>query len=670
MRYLLHAVFCISAILFSFRGSIAQPSGATAGFEKQKQDALAELKRYPARDTFRVNALIRVFNTATFKKEREQLLPYQQEALSISREIDYRYGMAMSYASRGSYYKSASDYTNALRLYDSALYAIAESKEPRMLETRGSVYFRKGMIYFAQENYYPALNNFFSALNFTSDSLRALTIRVFVTDSYILLNNPDKAMEYARQSVRYLDHHTVPGSDHVSVYNSVVNIYLNKNQPDSAAYYVEKLRPYANDPKQVQIRFGYYMKKGHIAFKKERYNESLGLYKLAHQSAKDGGHANSISTALYFLSVAALKLGNNELARNYTLQNLSLVDSTNAKAGKVAALLNLGRYYHAVGNEKRAYEAIERSVNLKDSLLEETNIRQVNLLGAIYERELQQKEIERLQSEKELQAADVRQKSTLNKLFLISIIALLILGYLGYMNFRKGQQLAFNKEALQKQKIVDLEKDRQLLSIDAMLKGQEEERNRIAKDLHDGLGGLLSGTKLSFLNVKDRLPLSQEDRIRFDKSLSMLDNTITDLRKIAQNLLPEALVKYGLHDALSDYCDSIQSTTGIRTFYHLYGEQRPLDNTATVFIFRIIQELVNNAVKHAGATQIIVQLTFDHDKVNITVEDDGTGFDKALMKKQGAGISNVDYRVRYFNGTMDLDTSPGNGVSVNIQLNV
>jgi signal transduction histidine kinase len=244
-----------------------------------------------------------------------------------------------------------------------------------------------------------------------------------------------------------------------------------------------------------------------------------------------------------------------------------------------------------------------------------------------------------------------------------------VFGYLGYTNFRKGQQLAKSQQAYQKQKIIELEKDKQLLSIDAMLKGQEEERSRIAKDLHDGLGGLLSGTKLSFMNVKENLVLTPENGVLFDKSLSMLDNTIGDLRKVAQNLMPEALVKFGLHEAVRDFCDSIQSSTGIRVLYHEMGEKRKLDNTAEVFAYRIIQELVNNAVKHAAASQVFVQLTINTDKVRITVEDDGKGFDKNKIKQtKGAGMANIDYRVQYFNGEIDLVTSPGNGTSVNIEL--
>jgi signal transduction histidine kinase len=343
----------------------------------------------------------------------------------------------------------------------------------------------------------------------------------------------------------------------------------------------------------------------------------------------------------------------------------------NMKAARIEALANLSDYYHAIGNNDRAYELAMQTIQLKDTLIAETNTRQINMLGAMYERESQEKKIASLQSERELQKAESAEQSLLNKLFIASIVALLGLGYLGFTNFRKGQQLAQNQQELQRQKISELEKDKQLLGIDAMMKGQEEERGRIAKDLHDGLGGLLSGTKLSLMTLKDKLTLSPEEHVQFDKSLSMLDNTMEDLRKVAQNLMPGALMRYGLYEALRDFCEHIQFSTGIRMIYERFGEPSKPDKTAAVFIYRIVQELVNNAVKHAEASQIIVQLTTNGNMVRITVEDDGKGFDKRdLYTAKGAGMTNINYRVTYLHGQLDVQSSPGNGTSINIELTI
>lgn len=666
----MHAIVCLTAILFCSSLLLnAQPANFTRSFHEQKVKAIAELKKYPHHDTARVKALLDIANTATFHKERVEVEPYRKEAMELSRKLGYMFGMASCYGLAGSLYKAGSDYANAIKYYDSALHVMGDAGDSRLTTIRSTMFQRKGMIYYAQENYFPALNNFFSSLKYTSDPAKILRLNVFITESYVLLNNLDKAMEYARKNVAMIQRDSSIENDPSSVYFALINIFLQKNMTDSAAWYVDKVFPYTLEPDQGQIGFGYYLKKGHVRFQQQKYADAFTSYKQAYELALQGGHKSSISASLYFLSATALKTGNNNIAKEYAQKNLALADSIDARAGKLEALKNLAGYYHAIGNDRKAYGLMVESMQLKDSLITETNLRQINLLGAIYERETQQREIEQLQNEKEKQAVAVKQKSTLNKFFIISIIALLVLGYLGYMNFRKSQLLAKNKEMMQKQKIIQLEKDKQLSSVDAMLKGQEEERSRIAKDLHDGLGGLLSGAKMSFINVKEKLDLTPENRFLFEKSLSMLDNTILDLRKIAQNLLPEALVKYGLHDAVQDFCDYIHSSTGIKTFYDRFGEQRTLDTTAEVFIFRIIQELVNNVIKHAAASQVIVQLSISDEDVSITVEDDGKGFDKnTLYATRGAGITNINYRVQYFNGTVDMVTAPGCGTSVNIQL--
>jgi len=322
----------------------------------------------------------------------------------------------------------------------------------------------------------------------------------------------------------------------------------------------------------------------------------------------------------------------------------------------------LAETYEQMGNYKRANEYNQLNIKMHDALVSKENFIAAADIRNRFERAQKDNEILML-------AAVNKQSSTLNNVLIGASFSLFLISFLGYINFKNRSKIAKQQEEIQLQKITQLEKDKQLVSIDAMLKGQEEERSRIAKDLHDGLGGLLSGTKLSFINVRETLNLSPEHVKHFDRSLSMLDNTIGDLRKVAQNLMPEALVKFGLHEALRDFCDSVQSSSGMKLLYQPFGEKRKLENTAEVFIYRIIQELINNVVKHADASQVIVQLTTKKNKTEITVEDNGRGFDKDILNHtKGAGMANINYRVQYFHGTTDIVSFPGSGTSVNIEL--
>ena len=169
--------------------------------------------------------------------------------------------------------------------------------------------------------------------------------------------------------------------------------------------------------------------------------------------------------------------------------------------------------------------------------------------------------------------------------------------------------------------------------------------------------------------MKENLIMDAENTVAFERSISLLDNTITELRKVAHNLMPEALAKFGLKNAVEDFCQSMQRSSNIKIICEQLGTERDLGNSANVNVYRIIQELVNNAIKHAQASQILVQLTKSSDKVLLTVEDDGKGFDiNTLENATGIGYINLKQRIAYLNGKLDIETKPSQGTAVNIEL--
>jgi two-component system, NarL family, sensor kinase len=316
----------------------------------------------------------------------------------------------------------------------------------------------------------------------------------------------------------------------------------------------------------------------------------------------------------------------------------------------------LANTYERMGNHEQAYIYLEKHSYLYGSIVAEDNFKELSNIEHKYEVEKKEKEIISLNLINQ-------KKSTLNKILIGSATALLFIGMLGYRNFR-------TKQKLQQTQITQLEKDKQLLAVDAMLKGQEEERSRLAKDLHDGLGGMLSGVKLSFVNMKENMIMDAPSVQSFEASILQLDNTIAELRKVAHNLMPEALVKFGLKNAILDFCNSMQLSSKTKIIFEQMGNDRQLSNTADLYIYRIIQELINNALKHAQPNQILVQLTKAEKNILITVENDGKHFDTESIKNaSGIGMKSIQQRVNYFTGKMDITSDKKNGTSINIELN-
>ncbi|MBK8139646.1 MAG: sensor histidine kinase [Chitinophagaceae bacterium] len=224
---------------------------------------------------------------------------------------------------------------------------------------------------------------------------------------------------------------------------------------------------------------------------------------------------------------------------------------------------------------------------------------------------------------------------------------------------------------MQQQRIYELETEKKLAATEAVLKGEEQERTRLAKDLHDGLGGMLSGIKYSFQTMKGNLIMTPENHQAFERSMDMLDSSIREMRRVAHNMMPEALVKFGLDTALKDFCADINQTGALNVSYQSIGmEASVIEQTTAITVYRIVQELINNTMKHAAAKNAIVQVSRTNGILSVTVEDDGKGFDTAVLSQvRGIGWDNIKNRVEFLKGTLDVDSQPGKGTSVHIELN-
>ena len=323
------------------------------------------------------------------------------------------------------------------------------------------------------------------------------------------------------------------------------------------------------------------------------------------------------------------------------------------------------------GYPEKAFQYQKQFIQINDSLKKEKLQLQINETEVRYQTEKKQKEILKLEKDKQVQSFSIRQKSTLNYFLAGLLAALLIVVFLGYRNLRHRQQLAKQQDELQRQHIRELEKDKQLVIVDSMLKGQEEERSRLAKDLHDGLGGLLSGVKFSLSNMKDNLIITPENMTVFERSLDMLDTSIKELRRVAHNMMPEILTKFGLDEAVKEYCNTINATKLLVVKYQSHGMDMRLDKSVEIIIYRIVQELLNNTMKHSAATEAIVQLVKEEGRLSIIVEDNGKGFDKELPNvNKGAGLSNIQSRVDYLKGRLEIHAEKAKGTLVNIEFNI
>jgi len=175
----------------------------------------------------------------------------------------------------------------------------------------------------------------------------------------------------------------------------------------------------------------------------------------------------------------------------------------------------------------------------------------------------------------------------------------------------------------------------------------------------------------SLSNMKDNLIITPDNMAVFERSLDMIDTSIKELRRVAHNMMPEMLTKFGLDEALKEYCTVLNGTRLLTVKYQSLGMQARLDKSLEIIVYRIIQELLNNILKHASASEAFVQLVREPRRLNVVVEDNGNGFETALLEKnKGAGWMNVRSRVDYLKGQLDIHSETGKGTLVNIEFNI
>jgi len=205
----------------------------------------------------------------------------------------------------------------------------------------------------------------------------------------------------------------------------------------------------------------------------------------------------------------------------------------------------------------------------------------------------------------------------------------------------------------------------QQLATKAVLEAEEKERQRIAKDLHDSVGQMMSAAKMNLSAFESEIKFQgEEQQLAFGRIIELVDESCKEVRNVSHNMMPNALLKSNLASAVREFVDKLDQK---KLQVHLYTEglDERLDSNIETVLYRVVQECVNNVIKHAAATTMDISLIKDKDGISATVEDNGSGFDTADKQKvNGMGLKNIVTRIEYLKGTVEFDSTPGKGTLV------
>ncbi|MCF2494132.1 ATP-binding protein [Dyadobacter chenhuakuii] len=318
-----------------------------------------------------------------------------------------------------------------------------------------------------------------------------------------------------------------------------------------------------------------------------------------------------------------------------------------------------------VGDMTGAYQWLRRYTELADSSYQERTKAEIADLEAKYKSVEKEKKINDLQAKNERATLTIKNNRLLSWLLAVVCLFLLVVTVLVLLFYRNNKRLWAQQQQLHELELQKIKQDHRISMLSAMLDGQERERTRLARDLHDGLGGLLSSIKieLSQLSDKQHVPM----KVGIHKTLSHLDEAVNELRRIARSLMPEILMKYGLAEATKEFCKNLKET-GANLVCQVFNYKDSMPREKQIVIYRIIQELVNNALKHAQASQILVIIQQSGDTLFVTVEDDGKSFDiNKTNTKAGSGLSNIKARADFLNARFEIQSAPQKGTTVTVE---
>jgi len=278
--------------------------------------------------------------------------------------------------------------------------------------------------------------------------------------------------------------------------------------------------------------------------------------------------------------------------------------------------------------------------------------------------------------EKELENTILKGKVKTSRLAMYAIIiillAILALAFLIVKNYRRREKISNQEKLIEQQKFEKALKEYELNSIDMMLEGQEKERQRIANDLHDNLGSMLATLKFNFENLKLRkMELREEENKLYDRTDELIEEAYQKVRGIAHAKNAGVFASEGLIPAIQKLAEKISIPDKLQIQVIPFGFNERLENTLEIAIFRTVQEMATNIIKHAQATEATIHLTNHDDNINIIIEDNGVGFDSSKMDQaDGMGLQNIKKKIIQLGGTLEIDTTPGKGTTIIIDIPV
>ncbi|MCO5946343.1 tetratricopeptide repeat-containing sensor histidine kinase [Mucilaginibacter flavidus] len=582
------------------------------------------------------------------------------QALAISQKANYYKGLADIY-----YFKVAqSSYIGDFdAMKDNAEKCLAISKKYNFPVNLASAYNGLGIYYWQTGNYAEAIKNHLAALEIREKLKDEEGIAKSLGNLGLVYLDNEKLKEAESYSLRALalgkklNNTTVV----INCLHNLANLFSGKKEYEKALKYDEEALPVCIKEDNKRGLSQIYSSMAHCYEALQQYDKALKYQYEVLTLDNFFGDKKQVSDTYANLGELYKDKGDYAQAISWLKKSLPLTVETKYKQGEKNAWMLLSQVYEKNGNYKEALAADKKYLLLTQQLINEGNDKQIAQMQTRYETVKKEQKINILNKENTIQKLSIGSRNKtigiIAGLFLLSGIVTAL-----FFNRHKLKQKAEQQAMMLKQ---------QDTLTKAIVDAEENERKRIASDLHDGVGQLFSAVKMNLSGLFDRITIArEEDRFLAENTLALVDESCKEVRTISHQMMPNMLLRSGIASDLKSFIEKIDSDT-LKVTLEATGFKNKLESNVETMLYRIIQESINNVIKHAKATRLDLVLTRDAKGITAKITDNGIGFNVNERENfDGIGLKNIATRIEYLKGTIKYVSDPGAGTTVLIEVPV
>jgi len=601
------------------------------------------------------------FNLATYWTPKDSLKTFEYLEKGHRMAHSNLFLKGMYHAKKGYYYYSRGNLEESKKHYltaDSFLNKISKNEEGYKIQS--DIWNNIAVIHQIEDEDEKfveiTLNKAIPFAEKAKDNSRLATLNISLGIGFMNLEQYEKAIVYFLIAEKLLLSQENQNHRLISMYNRIAECYLIINQTDNAKDYIDKAREILKNNPDSDQKSIFYLIEGLYFQKNNQYNSSLNSFDEA-LTYTTGPNKTYHIHEIHIYKVGLLL----EMKRfNEALQIGLLLEkdpfTTEVDANKSSVYKFISDAYKGLGKTEKAYEYLKKYSDLNIEIHDQDFKRQINDLELKYDVARKEKELLLAKSNEEEAQLNLKNSRLITALSLAGVVILLLITLITLNFYRNNKRRLLQNEIIHQQKIKEKSTEAKLAVKNAILESEELERQRIAQDLHDSMGGMLANIRMS---------ISQENAENSDELLKKIDKSIVEMRRIARNLMPETLKNLGLEIALKELCESMSQ----KQLYIQFEAFNVADNIPfkiQLSLYRIVQEGISNVLKYAQATSVIVQLSQYGNAISLTIEDDGIGFDTTKVA-YGLGINSIKNRTALLNGTVEVLSEEGKGTTINVE---